>query len=116
MALTVADEYQLKEQMRWSMYVKDDAYFHGPYDTWVLDTKTDAPDGTYPVTYSYNLTAQADGIVVKDGHFDLVPTMRACEDATRQVFQIAEGSFDHVFIERLQFDPASGVFTLTLGS
>ena len=112
---------ELGAYMKWAMFTDTDC----DYDEWVLDVAApNVPDGTYPVsaTPSVMPPATAEGVVVKDGRFDIVPTMKAVETAIRTSLlnagwtQDMETDFDWVYIEALDYDPEQQQFTAALGS
>ena len=113
-----------KHYMCWSMYIDTESR---DIDEWELDLKTDAPDGTYdvmanPISAIVDPATTTPGVVVKDGHFDLYPTMDAVEQAVRKSLvkdswmPDMKGDFDWVYIEAMDFDPKTKTFIASLGS
>ena len=109
--------------MQWSMYKSTEDI---PIEEWELDLSAPetVPDGTYDVIASPTVCkpARASGVVVKDGKFDLYPTMDAVEQAARRSLvndrwmKDMKGDFDWVYIEALKFDPETQTFEASLGS
>lgn len=107
-ALEAIDEEE--HYLTWSIgdYPEDDPDLDAEF---VADLDTDAPDGTYRVVHVHlGTVGSADGVIVKDGKFVLVPTLRACAEARNQA------GYHGTFLEVLDWDKINDRFLADFGS
>ena len=105
----------------WSMYNKDDEdiYYNtgNEIEHYKIELVLDAnhPDGVYDA-YVDNRdggVGRYGGVVVKDGKFDPVETSRAVFNASLVAW---EGEFDHIFIEKMEWNEDLNAFVASMGS
>lgn len=92
-----------------------DQTWHDWYDGQILDDSLpapDIPDGVYQVEVDHGFVGI--GIIVKNGKYDIMNTLKAVYYAQRIAYQSMH--FDHIFLEDLCWDHEKRMFYASIGS
>ena len=92
------------------------AHWAVAYEKIQLDTTIppDMEDGIYRFFINYPVRIASMGVAIKDGQFDPLATSDAICRAINLAYGIDDNRFDHIYIEKLQWDGIA--FNVSLGS